>query len=407
MPFDNASQAYIFAAYNYTTTYENHTSFPNGTLSNFTKCYMIRDSYMPLIFPNGTVINGTTCDSPLLPLKSHSITGISFAALFILLLPFCVASLKIHGPRAYTAKSKLYPYGKRWEFYFQIITICCIVCAAFFSIEIDRAVVQGSAIAVFGLFWSASLPTTLAAIWELSRNWGQVESDRYRELNPELSLAQHEKRRATKIQFWMPCLFYVLDFMCLFLLSFRPWTGVIRGYARSATDGRFKAGAMVGVLAYLVIVWCILNAITAYRPRLRTLHFGVVMFSMSVILVRIFYTNYMMYHYQNSAFNPTVNAGYVIILGYLPILLVYISHNVRGLMMENVDKTMLKRRLEKEREWQATLKKTYGAGKGSSSFGPTGLKRSDIADDWMKKPIEAEGSELKNMNYVVEKKAFA
>lgn len=325
----------------------------------------------------------------------------------MLLIPFAVAGLRRHGKRAYTAKNRLYPYGKRWEFYWELITIVFVLISSFCSIDIDRVVIQGGSTGAYDLFWAASLPTAQAAVWELSRNWGQIESDKYRERNIEMSLEQHMKRKTTKIHFWMPILFYSVDFLALFLTSFRPWTSVYQGDRYAATDARFKAGALFSVAAYVVNIWIILNAVYAYRPNLKQIHFYAVAFSMSMILVRVVYTNYHMYlpnGWDISAFNPTVNVLYPAFLGHLPVLLVFVSLNARGLVMQNVDKMMLREKREQERQFQAQFMKTKGFGSTITTSG-SGLQRSDVAADWItnKVPIQA-GHELKNFNYVIESK---
>lgn len=410
MPFANVSQIDVFSLYNYTYQYANGSDYFNGTISNQTQCYMLRVPFFPEIFPNGTIVNGTGCSSPINPIASHSISGIIFAVMFLLLLPFCVFSLARHGRRAYSAKNRLYPYGKRWEFYWQIITIIFMLMSSFFAIDIDRVVVQGGSTGAFDLFWSAALPTTQAAIWELSRNWGQIESDKYREARPEISLEQHERRKTTQFAFWMPLLFYAIDFLALFLTAFTSWTAVYQGNIYAATSARFKIGAIFSVLAYLVNLWIIINAVYAYRPNLRQLHFYTVLFSMTVVLVRIIYTNYQMYlphGYEVSAYNPQVSVVYTILFGYLPTVLIFASHNYRGLKMENVDKKMLRDRLEREKEWQAQFRKTKGVGSTITTSG-SGLARSDVPADWISNKVPRQyDHELKSFNYVIEQKQSA
>lgn len=342
-------------------------------------------------------------------MASHGITGITFAVLFLFLIPACVAALRRHGKRAYTAKNRLYPYGKRWEFYWQLITIAFVLISSFCSIDIDRAVVQPGSTGASFLFWAAALPTTQAAIWELSRNWGQIESDRFRDNHIEMSLEQHERRLTTKIHFWIPILFYALDFLALFLTSFRPWTKVYMGDKYAGTDGRFKAGAMFSVLAFAVNLWIILNDIYAFKPQLRQIHFFTVAFSMTAILVRIIYTNYQMYlpnGWEISAFNIHVNVAYPIILGYIPTLLVYIAMNARGLKMQNVDKERQRLKALEERKYQAQFQKTKGFGTTIATT-ESGLMRSDISADWINKVPGQHAHELKNFNYVIEQKQSA
>lgn len=71
MPFTNDSQIAVFAAYNYTYQYANGSDYFNGTISNATQCYMLRDPYLPSIFSNGTIVNGTGCSSPINVIFTH------------------------------------------------------------------------------------------------------------------------------------------------------------------------------------------------------------------------------------------------------------------------------------------------------------------------------------------------
>lgn len=289
----------------------------------------------------------------------------------------------------------------------QFITIILIGIAAFCAIDIDRVVIQSGSTGAFDLFWSASLGTTQAAIWELSRNWAQVESDKFRTKNIQMSLEQHEKRLTTKVHFWMPILFYAMDFLAIFLTAFRPWTKVYQGDEFAGTDNRFKAGAIFSVLAYLVNLWVIVNALYAYRPDLRQLHFYTVVFSMVVILVRVIYTNYQMYlpnGWKVSAYNVDASITYLVVLGYIPTLLVFISHNVRGLMMENIDKKMRREQAAIERQYHAQFKKTQGAGTTITTM-DSGMLRSDVAADWITNKVpELNSHELKSFNYVIEQR---
>lgn len=329
-----------------------------------------------------------------------------FACLFVLLVPFATAALRRHGKRAYTAKSRLHPYGKRWEFYWQFITILFIAISSFCAIDIDRVVVQSGSTGAFDLFWSASLATTQAAIWELSRNWAEIENQKFRAKNVQMALHQHEVRLTTKIHFWMPILFYMLDFFALFLTSFRPWTHIYQGNKYVATDNRFKAGAIFSVLAYLVNIWIIVNSIYAHKPDLRQFHFYTVLFSMVIILLRIVYTNYQMYlpnGWTISAYNIHANVVYLVVLGYIPTLLVLISHDVRGILMENVDKRMQREQAEAERHFQAQFKKTAAFG-STITTSDSGLARSDRAADWMTKTPQLHNHELKSFNYMIERK---
>lgn len=65
MPFANTTQIDVFAQYNYTYLYANGSDYSNGTISNSSQCYMLREPFYPQIYPNGTILNGTGCSSPI------------------------------------------------------------------------------------------------------------------------------------------------------------------------------------------------------------------------------------------------------------------------------------------------------------------------------------------------------
>ena len=59
----------------------NYTLYSNGTLSNWTNCWLTFDIYRPHMLPNGTFLNATSCYSPIKGISQRGGVGIAFASL--------------------------------------------------------------------------------------------------------------------------------------------------------------------------------------------------------------------------------------------------------------------------------------------------------------------------------------
>jgi len=88
------------------------------------------------------------------------------------------------------------------------------------AIDVDRDHLPGAAIILQSVFYYGSLPTMLAAVWEMTRHWGSFEERKILDGDP-FALKQDDRR--SKIEFYIPLVFYLFGF----LVSQPPYHGVI------------------------------------------------------------------------------------------------------------------------------------------------------------------------------------
>lgn len=188
----------------------NYTIYSNGTLSNGTQCVLAFGIYNPVMLPNGTILNGTSCDSPIKSIRVRGAIGIVFAVIFAGFIMWGLVNLRKHG-KAYLPPQKQFRLvSRRWPWYWMIFTaaVGCISC--FMAIDVDRDYIPGTAIILQSVFYYVSLPTILAAVWEMTRHWGNFEERKILDENP-FALKDDDKR--SKIEFYMPLIFYLFGFM--------------------------------------------------------------------------------------------------------------------------------------------------------------------------------------------------
>ena len=208
----------------------NYTIYSNGTLSNDTKCVLVFGNFKPVMLPNGTILDGTKCDSPIKPIKIRGALGIVFAVMFAGIIMWGLVNLRKHGKAYLPAQKQFRLVSRRWPWYWMIFTatVCCI--SGFMAVDVDRDYIPGAAIILQSVFYYVSLPTILAAAWEMTRHWGNFEERKILDENP-FALKQDDKR--SKIEFYTPLIFYLFGFMvcCSFYIS-----GVVQLLTLNTTD---------------------------------------------------------------------------------------------------------------------------------------------------------------------------
>lgn len=145
--------------------------FPNGTLSNETSCFLIFAPYRPVLLPNGTFINSTSCDTPIDPVEVRGALGITVAVLFALSIVLCCVNLSKHGRTHLDVDKRWTLVSRRWPWYWALLSAGLGCVSGFMAIDVDRDYVQGSAIILQSVFYYCMLPTTMAAVWEMTRHW--------------------------------------------------------------------------------------------------------------------------------------------------------------------------------------------------------------------------------------------
>lgn len=120
---------------------------------------------------NGSVFNETQCDSPINPIRSRGALGIVFGVLFAVSIVLVCALLRKHGATYLPLEKRFRLVSRRWQWYWLLITAACGILSGFSAIDIDRDYIQGTPFTLSVLFYWAMLPTTLAAVWEMTRHW--------------------------------------------------------------------------------------------------------------------------------------------------------------------------------------------------------------------------------------------
>lgn len=194
----------------------NYTIYSNGTLSNDDRCFLAFDAYKPVLLSNGTVLNGTKCDSPIDPIETRGALGIVSAALCAVLVVTCLVCLRKHGLSHLPVGKQFRLVSRRWPWYWAVFTAAVGCISGFMAIDVDRDYLPGTAIILQSVFYYSMIPTCLAAVWEMTRHWGNFEERKIVDDDPYLLKIDD---RRSKIEFYIPLVFYLF----VFLVSFHSY----------------------------------------------------------------------------------------------------------------------------------------------------------------------------------------
>ena len=195
-----------------TSTSSHHTAiYGNGTLSNSSShCYLIFGIYDVDFFPNGTAQNGTKCDTPIRHISMRSGLGLGFGCIFAVLIVLGITCLNKHGSSFLPLEKHFRLVSRRWPWYWYLVAATCGCISGFVSFDIDRVILQGTSLILQNVFYYCTLPAILGAIWEMTRHWGSwcerqlVDEDPWRFVHSDFR---------SKIEFYLPLVFYLFGFM--------------------------------------------------------------------------------------------------------------------------------------------------------------------------------------------------
>ncbi|CAN6668554.1 hypothetical protein TRVA0_040S01156 [Trichomonascus vanleenenianus] len=327
-----------------------YTVYSNGTLSNGTDCYLTFNEFVPILYPNGTVYNGTDCDTPYYPVKARGGLGVAWAVIMILTLVLTLFNLRKHGQAFTEEKKRFKRLGRKWQWYWLIVLQAVSALAGFFSIDLDRDYIQGSSLTAYGALYCATLPIALAACWELTRHWGAFEE---RKIYDEDPFRFRPDDRRSRVHLIMPLVFYLFAFLTFFMTVLRNWSNIKTANAEHAIDGRWKAGGFFAIIAWLQIIAQIVVTRLYYKvPRVPMI---IVCVLICVAALVAFNMTFMWSGTRYSPFNVHSSVPFVVLLGYLPIVLMVVFMNLSGLARENEDKVILSLRRERDRANTAAL----------------------------------------------------
>lgn len=192
-----------------------------------------------------------------------------------------------------------------------------------------------------------------------------VDSDPY-------GMSQDDRR--SKVEFWLPLIFYLFDWLNFFMVIPRSWTPIEKQntpeqkefIARpAATNIRGKAGAIFAAAAWIVIVLSLLHSLKNYKARTSGFANKINAFCrdcptklfVTILLlgIRVAYGIASAWIWDLSIFREDVMIGWPFGLGYAPILLAIVVFEIAGFVEENEDKKLIQQRIARGRIHDAEL----------------------------------------------------
>ncbi|KAK7528098.1 uncharacterized protein IWZ02DRAFT_430417 [Phyllosticta citriasiana] len=372
---DNATDTVINGVHFNRTALDhyNYTIYDNGTISNKSRCYLIFGKYQPTMLSNGSWINGTSCYVPYYGIHTRGKVGIAFATLFTVSIMFTLINLRKHGRQFLREEKRFRIVGRRWQWYWMLFAAACGLISTITGIDVDRNYLTSIAIVLQCFFFTLMLPASLAMVWEATRHWGSWQERQICDRDPFL-LPEDDRRGKT--EFYLPLIFYFFAWLDFFMTIPRSWTNI--EYQRSdwqqahfaektATDGRFKAGSIIAVIAWGITIYSLHHSLHHYRPRPATpsvlarinsfcLHCPTKLFLAILILgFRLVYDIAAAWVWDVSLLNKDVKPAWPYGLGYAPIVLLIIVFNIAGYVDENEDKLLIEQRRARDHAADADL----------------------------------------------------
>ncbi|KAF3912807.1 hypothetical protein AA313_de0201248 [Arthrobotrys entomopaga] len=315
-----------------------YTIYPNNTISNFSTCVLAFGGYVPEVISNGSWYNSTGCDTPVRSIRTRGTIGIVAAIIFGVLLILSLTCLSKHGKSYLPAEKRFRLVGRRWPWYWCIITSTVGLISGFTAIDVDRVWVLGTSAIFHFIFYLVSLPTCLAAVWEMSRNWGSFEE---RKGVDEDFFRYRQDDLRSKIEFYEPLLFYLFNFLSFFLSILRTWTPITKSNINVITDGRFQASSIFDFLAWSTIVIAHFIARHYYKPRKYPWKIPA---TLLIVLVRVAFNIGSAFNYSISQLRYQATPAYIYCLGYLPVILTLLVIIYSGWKEPNEDRELLRLR---------------------------------------------------------------
>jgi hypothetical protein len=253
---------------------------------------------------------------------------------------FC---LQKHGKKFVEEKKHFRTFARKWPWYWCLILQALGAIAGFFSVDLDRDYIQGSSLTSYAAIYSATLPVSLATCWETTRHWGSFEE---RKLHDEEPFRFHFNDVRSKVHLIMPVIFYGFGFLNFLLTVLRNWNSLIGVDASSAIDTRWKVGIFFAALAWLQILAQI--AVTRYYYKVPRVPWLIPsMLFLLAVLIAFHFT--FIFNFNLSPFNVNSNVLFIVLMGYLPILLIVILLDLSGLARENEDRVLIELREKRDK----------------------------------------------------------
>lgn len=237
----------------------------------------------------------------------------------------------------------------------------CAMISLFTGVDVDRYYLQQMPIMLQCFFFTLMLPAALAAVWESVRHWGSWQERQLVDSDP-YGLPASPLR--SKIDFYIPLIFYLFAWITFFLTIPKSWTPVqkqnspeqTRDIAMpAATDVRNKAGALLAALAWATIAFSLTHTLRTFKNGALSACPKHVLINLGFLALRIAYAIVSSFSFSTSLFNQAVPIAYPFALGYAPVLLILLAANVTGFRRENEDKQLIAQRVARGRVHDAEL----------------------------------------------------
>ncbi|KAH7349668.1 hypothetical protein B0T11DRAFT_301873 [Plectosphaerella cucumerina] len=343
----------------------NYTLYSNGTISNGSWCFIAAEPWAAptVILSNGTFLNSTGCDSPIDPIGLRGGIGVGFGVLYGICLVGVLINLAKHGKLHLPAEKHFAPVSRRWQWYWCIFTLVFAFISLFTNIDVDRFRIVGLPIILNSFCWYIMQMGALGIVWEATRHWGSWQERQF--IDPDPFRLRDDDRR-TKVEFYMPLVFYFWLWLNFFLIVPRNWGAIelqrspeqtaLRA-APSATDIRFKLAAFFLIFCWLVILASLLHSIKHYKFRPHGIISQVsgyiaaipirfwILLTLSLALIA--YQILASFSWDNSVLNADGNLAAVYVGGYGPALLILFTQLGWGYTTQNEDLQLKRQRRQR------------------------------------------------------------
>lgn len=150
------------------------------------------------------------------------------------MIVLALTCLSKHGKNHLPAERRFRLVSRRWVWYWLLVTAVVGIISGLTSVDVDRDYLQGIALILQNVFYYVMLPASLASIWEMTRHWGSLCE---RILVDEDTFRFRDDDRRSKIEFYLPLVFYLFGFLVRLFLSV---TSAVTYVARLSSS-RFSA----------------------------------------------------------------------------------------------------------------------------------------------------------------------
>jgi hypothetical protein len=188
----------------------------------------------------------------------------------------------------------------------------------------------------------------------------------------QYALRQDDRR--SKVEFFLPLVFYLFAWLEFFMTIPRSWTPIEKQRSPeqqaaiaepAGTDTRFKAGAIIMAVAYAIIVYDLKHNLHYYRPHTGGVLTGIkstvvnmplkLLLPILILGVRVGYGIACAWIWELSILKYDGNPVWPYAFGYAPSVLIMVVLIIAGMVEENEDRVLIKQRTARGRAADAEM----------------------------------------------------